>query len=142
MCYRRGIVNHNNNFLSKVTARSTKNENSDSMTFWSSQFHKSDAEKSSQKALDDIKDIVQMQVMLGNASTERSLVHDVKTLKVEKEEHRKTIVRLQGDLVKVCKRKGPCGNLRFCVLVQQRTSADDVYRPHSAYHVGLPHGVC
>ena len=78
------------------------------MTFWSSQFHKSDAEKSSQKALDDIKDdIVQMQVVLGNASTEHSLVHDVETLKVEREELRKTTVRLQGDLVKVRKRKGP-----------------------------------
>ena len=80
------------------------------MTFWSSQFHKSDAEKSSQKALDDVKDdIVQMQVVLGNASTERSLVHDVETLKVHREELRKTTAGLQGDLMKVRKRKGPRG---------------------------------
>ena len=48
------------------------------------------------KPLDNIKDdIVQMQVVFGNASTERSLVYDVETLKVEREELRKTTARPQ-----------------------------------------------
>ena len=68
------------------------------MTFWSTQFHKSDVEKTSQRAIDNIKDdVVQMQVVLGNANTQHSLVHDVETLNAEKEEIKETSTKIQSD---------------------------------------------
>ena len=52
------------------------------MAFWASQFHKSDEEHALATTISGIKDnVVQMQVVLGNETTERTLVHDVKTLK-------------------------------------------------------------
>ena len=52
------------------------------MAFWASQFHKSDEEHALATTISGIKDdVVQMQVVLGSETTERTLVHDVKTLK-------------------------------------------------------------
>ena len=52
------------------------------MAFWSTLFHKTDAKEASQKTLDAIKNgLVQIQVVLGNASTENTIIHDVENLK-------------------------------------------------------------
>ena len=84
------------------------------MAFWPTHFHKSDVEKTSQRAIDSIKDnVVQMQVVLGNANTERTLVHDVETLKAEKEELRETSAKMQSHLTKIRKMKGPRGERGF-----------------------------
>ena len=49
------------------------------MAFWSSYFHRSDADDSLARTLRGIREnVVAMQVVLGNETTENSLVHDVK----------------------------------------------------------------
>lgn len=66
------------------------------MTFWSTHFHKSDAEDVLERSIDGIKDdVVQMQVRLGNEGTENSLVHDVETLKDESRAVRAETRRLE-----------------------------------------------
>ena len=55
------------------------------MAFWSSHFHKSDAEEASRKIVDDIKDdVIQIQVAIGNEDTKKTLVYDVKNLQSTK----------------------------------------------------------
>ena len=52
------------------------------MAYWATLFHKSDAKEASQKTLNAVKDdLVQLQVVLGNASTENTIIHDVENLK-------------------------------------------------------------
>ena len=55
------------------------------MAFWSSHFHKSDSDEASLKNLLELKDdVLQLRVVLGNESTENTIVHDVQTLKRSK----------------------------------------------------------
>ena len=57
----------------------------DTMAFWASHFHKSDGDEASLKTIRELKDdIVQMSVVLGNESTEHTVVHDVQALKSSK----------------------------------------------------------
>lgn len=55
------------------------------MTFWAVQYHRSDAEEASLKSLDSVKkDVLQLQVALGNENTERTVLYDVESLKSDK----------------------------------------------------------
>ena len=52
------------------------------MAFWSCYFHRSDADESLARTFRGIREnVVAMQVVLGNETTEKSLVRDVKVLK-------------------------------------------------------------
>ena len=95
------------------------------MAFWSSYFHRSDADDSLAKTLRGIREnVVAMQVVMGNETTENSLVHDVKVLKsdvkMDKEQDRQLVSRMDSvktasdQLIKeevetVRKMKGPKG---------------------------------
>ena len=95
------------------------------MAFWSSHFHKSDTEDAFARRIGEITDnVVQMQVVLGNETTENSIVHDVITLKRENERGKArrrqlssrmnamTTVseQLKEDVTRVRKMKGPKGD--------------------------------
>ena len=94
------------------------------MAFWSSYFHRSDADDSLARTLRGIREnVVAMQVVLGNETTENSLVHDVKVLKsdveMDKEQDRQLVSRmdsvktasdqLKEEVEAVRKMKGPKG---------------------------------
>ena len=94
------------------------------MAFWSSYFHRSDADDSLARTLRGIREnVVAMQVVLGNETTENSLVHDVKVLKsdveMDKEQDRQLVSRmdsvktasdqLKEEVETVRKMKGPKG---------------------------------
>ena len=95
------------------------------MAFWPSYFHRSHADDSLARTLCRIKqDVVEMQVVLGNETTENSLVHDVTSLKsnvaLDKERDRQMAViqmdsvkaasdQLKEDVETVRKMKGPQG---------------------------------
>ena len=94
------------------------------MAFWSSYFHRSDADDSLARTLRGIRENVgAMQVVLGNETTENSLVHDVKVLKsdveMDKEQDRQLVSRmdsvktasdqLKEEVETVRKMKGPKG---------------------------------
>ena len=71
------------------------------MAFWSSYFHRSDADDSLAKTLREIREkVVAMQVVLGNETTENSLVHDVNVLKsdveMDKEQDRQLVSRMDS----------------------------------------------
>ena len=71
------------------------------MAFWSSYFHRSDADDSLARTLRGIREnVVAMQVVLGNETTENSLVHDVKVLKsdveLDKEQDRQLVSRMDS----------------------------------------------
>ena len=96
------------------------------MAFWSSYFHRSDADDSLARTLRGIREnVVAMQVVLGNETTKNSLVHDVKVLKSdvemdkELEQDRQLVSRmdsvktasdqLKEEVETVRKMKGPKG---------------------------------
>ena len=94
------------------------------MAFWSSYFHRSDADDSLARTLRGIREnVVAMQVVLGNEIMENSLVHDVHVLKSDvekdKEDDRQLVSRMdsvktESDQLKeevetVRKMKGPKG---------------------------------
>ena len=94
------------------------------MAFWSSYFHRSDADDSLARTVRGIREnVVAMQVVLGNETTENSLVHDVKVLKsdveMDKEQDRQLVSRmdsvktasdqLKEEVETVRKMKGPKG---------------------------------
>ena len=94
------------------------------MAFWSSYFHRSDADDSLARTLRGIREnVVAMQVVLGNETTENSLVHDVKVLKsdveMDKEQDGQLVSRmdsvktasdqLKEEVETVRKMKGPKG---------------------------------
>ena len=94
------------------------------MAFWSSYFHRSDADDFLARTLRGIREnVVAMQVVLGNETTENSLVHDVKVLKsdveMDKEQDRQLVSRmdsvktasdqLKEEVETVRKMKGPKG---------------------------------
>ena len=94
------------------------------MAFWSSYFHRSDADDSLARTLRGIREnVVAMQVVLGNETTENSLVHDVKVLKsdveMDKEQDRQLVSRMDSvktasdqlneEVETVRKMKGPKG---------------------------------
>ena len=94
------------------------------MAFWSSYFHRSDADDSLARTLRGIREnVVAMQVVLGNETTENSLVHDVNVLKsdveMDKEQDRQLVSRmdsvktasdqLKEEVETVRKMKGPKG---------------------------------
>ena len=71
------------------------------MAFWSSYFHRSDADDYLARTLRGIREnVVAMQVVLGNETTENSLVHDVNVLKSEverdKEDDRPLVSRMDS----------------------------------------------
>ena len=71
------------------------------MAFWSSCFHRSDADDSLARTLRGIREnVVAIQVVLGNETTENSLVHDVKVLKsdveIDKEQDRQLVSRMDS----------------------------------------------
>ena len=56
------------------------------MTFWTTQFHKSDADNDLSQTIDRINDaVVRLTVVLGNDDTQNTVLHDLKILK--KTEH-------------------------------------------------------
>ena len=94
------------------------------MAFWSSYFHRSDADDSLARTLRGIREnVVATQVVLGNETTENSLVHDVNVLKSkverDKEDDRQWVSRmdsvktasdhLKEEVETVRKMKGPKG---------------------------------
>ena len=94
------------------------------MAFWSSYFHRSDADDSLARTLRGIREnVVAMQVVLGNENTENSLVNDVNILKsdveIDKEPDRQLVSRmdsvktasdqLKEEVETVRKMKGPKG---------------------------------
>ena len=94
------------------------------MAFWSSYFHRSDADDSLARTLRGIREnVVAMQVVLGNETTENSLVHDVNVLtsdvEMDKEQDRQLVSRmdsvktasdqLKEEVETVRKMKGPKG---------------------------------
>ena len=71
------------------------------MAFWSSYFHRSNADDSLARTLRGIREnVVAMQVVLGNETTENSLVHDMKVLKsdveMDKEQDRQLVSRMDS----------------------------------------------
>ena len=94
------------------------------MAFWPTFFHRSDADDSLARSLRGLREnVVAMQVVLGNESTENSVVHDVKVLKndaeMDKEQDRELVSRmdsmkaasdqLREDVETVRKMEGPTG---------------------------------
>ena len=94
------------------------------MAFWPTFFHRSDADDSLARSLRGLREnVVAMQVVLGNESTENSVVHDVKVLKndaeMDKEQDRELVGRmdsmkaasdqLREDVETVRKMEGPEG---------------------------------
>ena len=94
------------------------------MAFWPTFFHRSDADDSLARSLRGLREnVVAMQVVLGNESTENSVVHDVKVLKndaeMDKEQDRELVSRmdsmkaasdqLREDVETVRKMEGPKG---------------------------------
>ena len=78
--------------------------------FWATHFHKSDAEETSRKSIDGIKDVIaQMRVVLGNVDTEHTIVHDVEALKTTRDKVKKSIESIREDVARVRKMKGPRG---------------------------------
>ena len=78
--------------------------------FWATHFHKSDAEETSHKTIDGIKDVIaHMRVVLGNVDTEHTIVHDVEALKTAQDKVKKSIESIREDVARVRKMKGPRG---------------------------------
>ena len=71
------------------------------MAFWPTFFHRSDADDSLARSLRGLREnVVAIQVVLGNESTENSVVHDVKVLKndaeMDKEQDRELVSRMDS----------------------------------------------
>ena len=55
------------------------------MTFWTTQFHKSDADNDLSQTIDRINDaVVRLRVVLGNDDTQNTVLHDLKILKKDR----------------------------------------------------------